>query len=55
MISLLIYNKSSYKITLPLRLLDYCETNATISITKEIAYRVKKEFTTIRYMSINSS
>ena len=41
MISLHIYNNSPYEITLPLGLLGYCETNATISPTKEIAYRVK--------------
>ena len=40
MISLHIYNNSPYKITFPLGLLGYCETNATISHTKEIAYRV---------------
>ena len=40
MISLHIYNHSSYKITLPLGILGYCETNATFSPTKEIAYRV---------------
>ena len=40
MISLHIYNNSPYKITLPLGLLGYCETNATISPTKEIAYRI---------------
>ena len=40
MISLHIYNNSPYKITLPLGLLGYCDTNATISPTKEIAYRV---------------
>ena len=40
MISLHIYNNSPCKITLPLRLLGYCQTNATISPTKEIAYRV---------------
>ena len=39
-ISLDIYNNSPYKITLPLGLLNYCETNATISPTKEIAYRL---------------
>ena len=39
-ICLQIYNNSPYKITLPLGLLSYCETNATISPTKEIAYRV---------------
>ena len=37
MISLHIYNNSSYKITLPLGLLGYCETNATVSPTKEKA------------------
>ena len=36
MISLYIYNNSPYKITLPLRLLGYCKTNATISPTKEL-------------------
>ena len=39
LISLHIYNNSPYKITLPIGLLGYCETNATISPTK-IAYRV---------------
>ena len=39
MISLHIYNNSSYKLTSPQGLLGYCETNATISPTKEIAYR----------------
>ena len=39
-ISLHVYNKSPYKINLPLRLLGYCETNATASPTKEVAYRV---------------
>ena len=39
-ISLPIYNNSPYKITLPLGLLGFCETNATISPAKEIAYRV---------------
>ena len=37
MVSLHIYNNSPDKINLPLGLLDYCETNATISPTKEIA------------------
>ena len=36
MISLYIYNNSPYKITLPLGLLGYCKTNATISPTKEL-------------------
>ena len=40
MISLHVYNNSSYKKTLPLGLLGYCESNATISPTKEAAYRV---------------
>ena len=40
MISLHIYNNSPYKKTLPLGLLGYCETNATIFPTKEMAYRV---------------
>ena len=39
-ISLHVYNNFAYKITLPLRLLSYCETNATTSPTIEIAYRV---------------
>ena len=39
-ISLHIYNNSPYKITLPLGLLGYCETNATISPTKKMASRV---------------
>ena len=41
-ISLHVYNNSPYKITLPLEILGYCETNATTSPTKEVAYRVKK-------------
>ena len=40
LISLHIYNTSPNKITLPLGLLDYFETNSTISPTKAIAYRV---------------
>ena len=40
MISLHIYNNFPCKITLPLGLLSYFETNATISPTKETAYRV---------------
>ena len=39
-ISLRVYNNSPYKITLPLGLLGYCETSATTSPTKEVAYRV---------------
>ena len=36
-----VYSNSPYKITLPLGLLGYCETNATTtSPTKEVAYRV---------------
>ena len=42
MISLPVYIKNPYKITLPVGLLGYCETNATISPTKEIGYRVNK-------------
>ena len=41
-ISLHSYKNSPYKISLPLDLLGYCETNATISPTKEIKYRVNK-------------
>ena len=39
-ISLHVYNNSQYKITLLLGLLGYCETNATTSPTKEVAYRI---------------
>ena len=39
-ISLHVYNNSPYKITLLLGLLGYCETNATYSPTKEVAYKV---------------
>ena len=39
-ISLHIYNNSPNKITLPLGLLGYCETNATITSSLEVAYRV---------------
>ena len=35
-----VYNNSPYKITLPLGLPEYCETNATTSPTKKVAYRV---------------
>ena len=38
--SLHVYNNSPYKITLPLGLLGYCETNAASFPTKEEAYRV---------------
>ena len=41
-IALHIYNNSPYRITLPLGLLGYCETKATVSPTKEIAYRANK-------------
>ena len=41
-ISLHVYNNTPNKITLPLDLLGYCETNATTSPVKEIAYRVNK-------------
>ena len=34
-ISLNVYNNSSYQITLPLGLLGYCETKATTSPTNE--------------------
>ena len=39
-ISLHVYNNTPYQITLPLGLLGYCETNATISHIIEVAYRV---------------
>ena len=39
-ISLQVYKNSPYKTTLPLGLLGYCGTNAKISPTVEIAYRV---------------
>ena len=38
--SLHVYNNSPYKISLPLGLLGYCETNATTSHTHKVAYRV---------------
>ena len=41
-ISLHVYNNTPYKITLPLGLLGYCETNATTSPVKERAYKVNK-------------
>ena len=39
-ISLHVYNNTPYQVTLPLGLLGYCQTNATISPIHEIAYRV---------------
>ena len=39
-ISLHVYNNTPYQVTLPLGLLGYCETNATISLIHEVAYRV---------------
>ena len=39
-VSLHVYNNTPYQITLPLGLLGYCETNATISPKNEVAYRV---------------
>ena len=39
-ISLHAYNNTPNKVTLPLGLLGYCETNATTSPVREIAYRV---------------
>ena len=39
-ISLHVHNNTSYQVTLPLGLLGYCETNATISPINEVAYRV---------------
>ena len=39
-ISLHVYNNTPYQVTLPLELLGYCETNATISPIHEKAYRV---------------
>ena len=38
-ISLHVYNNTPYQVTLPLGLLGYCETNATISPINEVAYR----------------
>ena len=35
-----VYNNTPYQVTLPLGLLGYCETNATISRIHEVAYRV---------------
>ena len=42
LIFLHVYNNALFKITFPLGLLDNCETNATVSPTIEIAYRVIK-------------
>ena len=39
-ISLHVYSNSPYTITLPLGLLGYCETNATVFPRIETAYRV---------------
>ena len=39
-ISLHVCNNSLYKITSPIGLLGYCETNSPISPTTEVAYRV---------------
>ena len=39
-ISLHLYNNTPYQITLPIGLVGYCETNATISPINEVAYRV---------------
>ena len=41
-ISIHVYNNTPYQVTLPLGLLGYCETNATISFSpiNEVAYRV---------------
>ena len=39
-ISLHLYNNTPFQVTLPLGLLGYCETNATISPIHEVAYRV---------------
>ena len=39
-ISFYVYNNSPYQITLPLGLLEYCETNAKILPINEVAYRV---------------
>ena len=41
-ISLHVYNKTPYQVTLPLGLLGYCETNATNTPINEVAYRVNK-------------
>ena len=40
-ISLHVYNNTPYQVTLPLGLLGYCKTNATISPIHEVAYRKK--------------
>ena len=36
------YKKTPYQVTLPLGLLGYCETNASISPINEVTYRVNK-------------
>ena len=38
--SLHVYNITSYRIKLPLGLLEFCETNATTLPVNEVAYRV---------------
>ena len=55
-ISLHVYNNSPYKLTLPLGLLGYCETNATTSLTKEVAYKVNNILQLLYiYMPVNDS
>ena len=39
-ISLHVHNNTPYRITLPIGLLGYCETNGTTSPVNEVAYRV---------------
>ena len=43
-LSLHVYINSPYEVILALGLLGYCETNATISLTKEVAYRLNNIF-----------
>ena len=46
------YNNTPYQVTLPLGLLGYCETNATISPINEVAYRVNN---TLKLLDIYQS
>ena len=50
--SLHVYNNTPYQVTLTLGLLGYCETNATISPTNEVAYRV---YNIIKFLDICQS
>ena len=53
MITLHVYNISPYKITLPPVLLSWGEINATISPTKELAYRVNNILQLLEFLTKN--